>query len=139
MHRYITAKFDTASDADAYAEIAKAARPTLQHGGQHEQVRVLRRKNLPPPVERRGQALHVVYDALESELTAGEEIKQVHEQRGPASHTDFFAKHIDTDELRPLATVWWTDTGSKVVLQKAEADQRLRAATKSALEKLMEA
>lgn len=113
-------------------------KPTLQVGGERVPVAVVRRKILPPSIERRGQALHIVYDSLVSELTAGEEIKQVHEQRCAEPRTDFCAKHSETDELRLMATVWWTDTGAKVVLRRMEADARLRVATKNALAALME-
>lgn len=37
-----------------------------------------------------------------------------------------------------MATVWWKDTGAKVVLRRMEADARLRVATKNALAALME-
>lgn len=50
---------------------------------------------------------------------------------------DVVAKRANTHQFRPLATVWWTDNGTNVVSRKTESDQRVGAATRSTLEKLM--
>lgn len=59
VHRYVAATFICAADADAFVAVGKAAKPTMQVGGIRVQASVLRRKNLPPAIERHGQALHV--------------------------------------------------------------------------------
>lgn len=68
VHRYITAKFESAEAADAYARHAKTAKLAyiLEGGGGELEINVLRRKRLPPDIERRGKALHAVYDLLKA-------------------------------------------------------------------------
>lgn len=77
MHRYITAKFATAAEADTFARQAKAIKSTIKYevGGGAAEVNVIRRMNLPPHIERRGRALRTVYDILSTELRNGEELR----------------------------------------------------------------
>lgn len=84
--------------------MANAVKPTIKYevGGVANEVNVIRRKMLPPHVERRGRERHTVCDVLTAELTNGEELCQNREQKALEAHTEFLARHV----ARPLATVW---------------------------------
>lgn len=111
FHRYIMVNFDTAAAADIFAKHAKAARLVCHYeiGGSALDINVIRRKRLPPHIERRGRTLRAVYDALTTKFTSGEELRQNHEQKATEPCTKVLARHSAEDELRPFATIGWKD------------------------------
>lgn len=96
VHRYVTAKFETADAADKYARHAKTAKPTYKYdaAGGDDEIDIIRRKRLPANIERRGNALHTAYELLNGELTSGEELRQHHEKGKAESTKEFFARHV---------------------------------------------
>lgn len=101
------------------------------------EVNMIRRKRLPPNVERRGPVLHTVYDVLIAELTNSEELRQNHEQKAPEACTEFVAGYVATDELRPIATVSWMDDCAIVEILRVKLSDRLREASKNAVTALL--
>lgn len=111
---HIRAKAERAGGAETHihAERAEAARPTSRAQVPRRwrvEVNIIRKKGLPLAIERGGRRQHAVYDILPAELTAAEELNRLHSPRAPRPYTDFTANHIDTNELRPLATVLCKD------------------------------
>lgn len=75
----------------------------------------------------------MVRHAVASELAFGEELHQNHEHKAPEAFTEFLACHAATEELRPLATVWWNDGWTAVRLLQVTPSDREQEASKNAL------